>query len=50
MMSVLSLKHAYKENVRIHVPMNSVASKLSALWTGTEPSVNVHQDTKEVPM
>jgi hypothetical protein len=31
MMSVLSLKHASKENVRIHVPMNSVASKLSAL-------------------
>jgi hypothetical protein len=31
MMSVLSLKLASKENVRIHVPMNSVASKLSAL-------------------
>ena len=31
MMSVLSLKHASKENVRILVPMNSVASKLSAL-------------------
>ena len=50
MMSVLSLKLASKENVRILVPMNSVASKLSALSTGTEPSVNVHQDTKEVPM
>jgi hypothetical protein len=30
-MSVLSLKLASKENVKIHVPMNSVASKLSAL-------------------
>ena len=49
-MSALSLKLASKENVRILVLMSSVASKLSALSTDIEPSVNVHQGTKEAPM
>ena len=49
-MSALSLKLASKGNVRILVLMSSVVSKLSALSTDIEPSVNVHQATKEVPM
>ena len=49
-MSVHSLKLASKENVRILVHMSSVVSKLSALSIDTEPSVSVHQDTKEVLM